>query len=264
MLFLGAKGRRQQHSQSTCTRLLQLRPRKCRPNEGLNALMITSRTFISIETLSVDESDHKAGSVKFDIPQAAADRIKDFLAMTGLKETQEICKGQNVKRVDPVEECVQHIQRHAMDLADNGPTNLIQLAQQNIPIGPPAGQAISFPIKNIAADGVPMIIPVYRVVYEHRPRRRPNLNLGWDPLILSTSAIAMAIAAYGALSLGETFRDIIIPKDKLMTDLTEDKLRCPKDIYCVEDDCLGQAEGSNDWGYGAAYCKKVCRAQNYC
>jgi hypothetical protein len=176
--------------------------------------------------------------------------------MTGLKESQEICKGQSLKRADPTEECIRHIQRHAMDLADVGPANLMQIAQGNIPMRPAAGQAIGFPIENIAIEGIPMVIPVYRVVVAHRPRR-PNFDLGWDPVILATGATALAIAAHAVMVVGANFVEIWVSKDRLVPDLDEAKLACPKDLVCVMPDCLGQQEGINQQDGDVPYCKKV-------
>lgn len=193
------------------------------------------------------------------IPEDTANRIKDFLGMTGLAGTQDLCKGRlNIKRADLVEECLQHIQRHAIDLADVGPANLMQVAQQNIPAAPAAGQAIGFPIENIAAQGTALIVPVYRVIYQHAPRR-PNFDRGWDPIVLATSATALAVAAHAAMFVGDSLREVWVSKDKLVTDLKEDKLACPKDIICVADDCLGQTEGNNDVGVFTPYCRKVSR-----
>lgn len=52
-------------------------------------------------------------------------------------------------------------------------------------------------------------------------------------------------------------------KDKLVKDLGDDKLACPKDLVCVMDVCLGQTEGSNNFGYMDPYCRKVDRDTQY-
>jgi hypothetical protein len=115
------------------------------------------------------------------MPQDAAQRISDFLAITGIKETQDICKGQSIKRADGVDECLRHIQRHDIELADIGPDNLLQVAQQNIPVRPPAGQAIGFPIETLATEGIPLLFLVYWIVYE-RAIRQTNFDMGWNPV----------------------------------------------------------------------------------
>jgi hypothetical protein len=213
--------------------------------------------FIVVETLPTDRDNHKAGDVVYHIPQDAASRINDFLAMTGMHETQNICKGKDIKRADGVQECLQHIQRHAMDLADAGPSDLLQLAQQSIPMRPGPGQAIGFPVENLATEGIPLLIPVYRVIYENRVRR-PDFDMGWDPLVLAKSATAIAIAAHIALSISENIVEIWISKDKLVTNLKEEKLACPKDVLCVADECSGQVEGKDMADIGVdPYCKKV-------
>jgi hypothetical protein len=218
-------------------------------------LTSTFSDFITIETLTTDKDGHKAGDVAYHIPKDTATRINDFLAMTGMHETQEICKGQSLKRADVVEECLQHIQRHAMDLADIGPSNLLQIAQQNIPTRPAAGQAIGLAVENIATQGIPLIIPVYRAMSEHAPRV-PNADGNWDADVLAKGAVAIAIAARVALYVGQGVVEIWISKEKLVTDLKEDKLVCPKDLPCVVDECKGQDEFSNN-ADAMPYCKKV-------
>ncbi|KAF1918942.1 hypothetical protein BDU57DRAFT_124308 [Ampelomyces quisqualis] len=215
----------------------------------------TSPNFITIETLPVDKDDHKAGDIVYRIPKDAAQRISDFLAITGIQDTQNICKGHNMRRADPVQECLQRIQRHAMDLVDTGPANLLQIAQQNIPARPPAGQAIGFPIEMIANEGIPLLIPVYRVVVAHAPPR-PDLDMGWDPVVLAKSATAITIAAHAAIFVGQSILEMWIPKDKLTPDLREDRLSCPKDMLCVDDECQGQKEDTNIVGV-RPYCKKA-------
>jgi hypothetical protein len=93
-------------------------------NMDVNSLI---RNFISVETLTAAVSDHRVGDVLHRIPQHTAERIQDFLGMTGLQETQRICKGQNMKRADTTE-CAQRILRHAIDLADTRPGGFMQLA----------------------------------------------------------------------------------------------------------------------------------------
>lgn len=46
-----------------------------------------------METLSADKDDHKAGDVVYRLPQDAADRIRDFLAMTVLEKRKNFVKG---------------------------------------------------------------------------------------------------------------------------------------------------------------------------
>jgi len=213
--------------------------------------------FITVETLLADRDHHKAGDAVYRIPEDTANRIMDFLGMTDLKATQDICRGKNIKRADDaVQECLRSIQRHAMDLADVGPSNLMQVAQQNIPARPAVGQAIGFPIENLAAEGTALVVPVYRVIYEHRPRR-PNFDLGWSPGVLAAGAVGLTVAAHAAMYAGDSIREIWVSKDKLVTDLKEENLTCPKDKLCVADDCKGQNEGVNDIGPIEPYCKKV-------
>ncbi|KAJ4377484.1 hypothetical protein N0V83_000309 [Neocucurbitaria cava] len=204
----------------------------------------TAADFITIETLTADKDGRKAGDVVYRIPENAAARIQDFLGMTGIKDTQEKCKGQSLKRADNVQECLRRVQRHGMDLADVGPSNLLQLSQRNIPARPGPVQPIGFPIPNLAANGVLLLIPVYHVVYEHAPRA-PNADQGWDPSILAKSAIGLTVAAHAAMFAGQSMLEIWVDKDKLVTNLKEDDLACPKDVICVSDDCKGQEEGKN-------------------
>jgi hypothetical protein len=177
--------------------------------------------------------------------------------MTGLQDTQWICKDQLLKRADTIEECLRHIQRHAIDLADGGPSNLLQIAKQNIPARPAAGQAIGLPIENLATEGMMLIIPVYRTIFEHAPRR-PEFDMGWDPIALAKSAAAIAIAAHAAMFVGESLLEIYVPKEKILTDFKEDRLVCQKDMLCIMEECGGQEDNNSLNGEIASYCKKVC------
>jgi hypothetical protein len=173
----------------------------------------------------------------------------------GLSETQRICKDQHVKRADSLEECAHRIQRHAMDLADVGPADLLQLAQRYIPGDPGQNFAIQYPIEDIGAQGVVLLIPVYRIIYEHTPS--PTLNSqGWDPVILARSALGLIIAAHGAMFAGQSLLDIYVDKEKLIRDLKPDKLACPKEMLCTSPDCGGQDENQQVFEM-SPICKKV-------
>jgi len=210
------------------------------------------RSFISIETLTSDRDNHKAGSIVYSIPDEAATRIQDFLAMTGMSETQTICKGRNVRRADDLQECLNRIQRHALDLADIGPDNLMPLAQYNIPGVPNPGQPIRFPVENLAIDGVVLVIPVYRII---RQRAEVANNQGWDPAILARSAMAVTIAAHAAMFAGSKVLELFVDSDKLAKDMRPEHFVC-KDNICTADDCQGQQEGKEVTGM-SPICKKV-------
>ncbi|KAH7079685.1 hypothetical protein FB567DRAFT_449769 [Paraphoma chrysanthemicola] len=227
----------------------------------------TAQDTITIETLQASRDNHKAGDVLYRIPANTSQRILDFLGMTGLAEAQDKCQGVKTKRVDNVQECLRSIERLAVNLADGGPDNLLQVAQQNMPANPGAGQPIAAAIPNLAIDGIPLVIPVYRVMYEHGPRR-PNFDMGWSPAILATSGLAVAIVYNWATAKPQTLTEIWIDGEKVMSDLTDQKLACPKDLFCIKDNCAGQ-EREKNWVGPDPYCKKVetfacrCRPVTY-
>ena len=132
----------------------------------------------------------------------------------------------------------------------------MQIAQANIPNRPIAGEAIGFPVENLVSQGVRLVITVYRGIIEHRPRR-PDFDMGWDPLVLATGATALAIAAHATMYVGESLLEVWVPKERLMTGLLEDRLACPKELYCINDDCLGQDKGSNFAAFHSPYCKNL-------
>ncbi|KAI4689755.1 uncharacterized protein J4E84_003935 [Alternaria hordeiaustralica] len=201
----------------------------------------TPTSLISIETLTTASDGHEAGDIVYHIPEETADRIQDFLGMTGLQETQQICQGQNLKRADPTEECIERILRHAMDLADTGPDNLMALAQANIPIEPAAGQAIGFPIPSISIGDSIAIVRVYRQVFS-ATGQTPEADQNWDPFALANSALGLTIAAHAAMLVGQTLVDIFLSKSDIITDLKEEDLMCAKDLICTMEDCQGQRE----------------------
>ena len=200
----------------------------------------------------------------YHIPEGTAGRIQDFLGMTGLQETQQICQGQDLKRADTTEECIERILRHAMDLADTGPDNLMALAQANIPIEPAVGQAIGFPIPDISIGESVVIVRLYRQVFTATaPAPQPDLN--WDPSVLARSALSLAIAAHAAMLVGQTLLDIFVSKSDIITDLKEEDLTCAKDLICTLDDCKGQDEVTErlNWMVSSStpstpICRTVC------
>jgi hypothetical protein len=195
-----------------------------------------------METLSADKDSHKAGDIVYHIPEHTAERVLDLLGMTGLSETQRVCQGQSLKRADTVEECLYHILRQGVDLADTGPENLLQLVQANMPAQPGPGLAIGFPVQALAAaNGVPEFARAYRVVF--RAQHPPNVEPQWDPYVLSITAMAISIAAQMAFAAGQNVYEVWVAKKDLLANLKEEDLLCPKDILCISDVCLGQEEG---------------------
>ncbi|KAF2023189.1 hypothetical protein EK21DRAFT_118998 [Setomelanomma holmii] len=213
----------------------------------------TSPNVITIETLQASKDGHNAGDVVYRLFQVTADRIGDFPTMTGGQEAQKTCQGQTLRRADTVEACIQSIERLAMNLANDGPDNLLPVAQQNVPVRPAPGQHVAVGVANLTAEGVPLIVPLYRVVYEHAPRR-PNFDLPFSPLALATSAAAIAITTLWVLYIPQSLTEVWIDGEKILVDLNEDKLSCPKNILCAADECLGQAESKST--IGQPYCKK--------
>jgi hypothetical protein len=177
----------------------------------------------------------------YHIPENTAERIQDFLGMTGLQETQQICKDQKLKRADTTEECIKRILHHAMDLVDTGPENLMALAQANIPMEPAAGQPIGFPIPDISIGDSIAFIQVYRQIFS-ATAQAPQIDQNWDPSVLIKSAVGLTIAAHAAMFAGQGLLQIFVSKNDIVTDLREEDLACAKDLICTTDDCQGQKE----------------------
>jgi hypothetical protein len=167
-----------------------------------------------------------------------------------------VCKGQDVKRADTLDECLQRIQRHAMDLAGGGSSSLVQIAPQNIPRPPGPGQAIDFPVYNLAYGGIVVLIPVYRSMQMNSPATVPN-DQGWDPAILAKSAVAVTIAAHVAMFAGTRLLDLGVDKEELIRDLKPERLSCPKDLVCTAEDCQGQEDGVAIDMSMSPFCKEV-------
>ncbi|OWY46231.1 hypothetical protein AALT_g2214 [Alternaria alternata] len=170
-----------------------------------------------------------------------AERIQDFLGMTGLQETQQICQGQNLKRADPTEECVRNILRHAMDLADTGPENLMALAQANNPVEPVAGQFIGFPIPSISIGESVAFVQLYRQV-SSATAPVPQADQNWNPSVLTKSALGLTIAVHASMFAGQTLAELIVSKNDIINDLKEEDLACAKDLICTLNNCQGQKE----------------------
>jgi hypothetical protein len=134
---------------------------------------------MSSETLTTASSGHKAGDIVYRIPETTAERIRDFIGMIGLQDTQQTCQGQNLKRADPNEECIKIILRHAMDLADGGPEDLLALAQANIPVEPGVNKPIDFPIPSISIGGSVVFVQLYWQMFS-AIAQAPQVDQNWD------------------------------------------------------------------------------------
>ncbi|KAI4645739.1 hypothetical protein J4E93_005317 [Alternaria ventricosa] len=204
----------------------------------------TLTSFISIETLTTASGGHEAGDFVYHIPKTTAERIEDFLGMTGLQETQQICQGQSFKRADPTEECIERILHHAMSLVDTGPDDLMALAQANVPIEPAAGQAISFPIPNIYIGESVAFVRMYRQM-NSATATTPQADQNWDPSLLARSALGLTIAAHAVMFTGQALMELFVGKDDVIKDFKEEDLACPKDLICTSVNCQGQKEVIN-------------------
>lgn len=200
-----------------------------------------TREYITLETLSADRDGHRQGDIVYRIPDAFAQCIQDFLGMTGMQQTQKICKDQTFKRADNLQECLRRIRRHGIDLSTTGTSNLLQLIPRNLPARPGPGQSIGFPIQNMGTSGALLFIPVYHVIFEHIPRA-PGVDGNWDPIILAKSAMGITIAAHAAMFAGQSLLKIWVDKDKLVYGLKEEDLACPKDLVRLMDNRKGQEE----------------------
>jgi hypothetical protein len=198
-------------------------------------------SLISIETLTTASNGHAVGDFVYHIPENTAERIQDFLGMTGLQETQRICQSQNMKRADPTEECIERIVRHAMDLIDTGPENLMALAQANVPIEPAVGQVIGFPIPSISIGETVAFVRLYRQAFS-ATAAAPQEDQNWDPSILTRSALGLTIAAHAAMFAGEALLELYLSKDDAINDLKEEDLVCSKNLICTSKNCQGQKE----------------------
>lgn len=205
---------------------------------------IDFRSFISIETLTTASGGHEAGDFVYHIPKTTAERIEDFLGMTGLQETQQICQGQSFKRADPTEECIERILHHAMSLVDTGPDDLMALAQANVPIEPAAGQAIGFPIPNIYIGESVAFVRMYRQM-SSATATTPQADQNWDPSLLARSALGLTIAAHAVMFTGQALMELFVGKDDVIKDFKEEDLACPKDLICTSVNCQGQKEVIN-------------------
>jgi hypothetical protein len=189
------------------------------------------------------------------IPEDADARILDLWGMTGLSETQRVCQGQSLKRANTVEDCIQHIVRQGIDLADMGLENLLQLAQVNMPAQPGPGQAIGFPVQALAAaNGIPQFAQAYRVLF--RAQQPPNVDPAFDPIILFKTALSISIAAQMVFAVGQTVYEVWVSKEDLLTNIKEEDLLCPKDIVCIAGLYQGQTKGK-DVSSMTPICKNV-------
>ncbi|KAF2468917.1 uncharacterized protein BDR25DRAFT_372773 [Lindgomyces ingoldianus] len=239
---------------------------------------------ITMETLTADDGERKAGDIIYHIPDPLAQRMRDFLSIMGLDEARKECQAAlngNQKRADRAlpRLCAQRARRVGLVFASNAPQDMIHLNPLNNPAPPGAGQVVGFPMPNIMLDAVPILIPVYRVVRVHvvnggtvPPPQPPNQEV-FDVGALARSSIALSIVMHVLMTIGEfSLNQIWVPQHELNKNLKDEDFRCPKDLVCIADDCKGQEEHKEitersaickQGGYEGCRCKKVGYPEHY-
>jgi hypothetical protein len=235
----------------------------------------TGKDLITMETLTADSSEAKKGDIVYHIPADTASRLQDFLAMLGVQSLMESCKGHDLfklgqssrvrraKRANTIEACLRDLGNLAADYIEGAPQNALQLAQQNFPNLPGAGQVVNFPAQNAMVDGVQVVVRTYHIVLRHR-EVAPAPGGALQPFnvpIYVTVSIGLTILVWAVMHAGEVAQYVVLPQGAVVADLKEDDLSCPKDIRCFDDACGAQGDNENI-AQRNAFCKKV-RCSNH-
>jgi hypothetical protein len=224
---------------------------------------------ITMETLTTDSEIAKKGDIVFHIPADTARRVEDFLAMFGVKSLVDSCEGYDFfnpqksrvrrgKRADTIENCLRQVQNFNAEWIEAVPQDALQLAQQNFPNQPGAGQVVNFPVPNTMADGVQIVVTTYQVVLQHWRARQtaPVPAPEFDVRLLAQSTIGLTILLRVIMGAGQLALNVVLPQSAVSTNLKEDEFSCAKDVLCKDDAC-GAQENGVDMPRRNAFCKKV-------
>ncbi|KAF2006485.1 hypothetical protein P154DRAFT_481232 [Amniculicola lignicola CBS 123094] len=220
----------------------------------------TANAFITIETLTADQGDHKQGDVVYRVPQKLEQRLHDLLGILGSDENAQKCAGQR-KRADVTEACARAIRNTAEALFNAAPEGALAVAQQNLPRRPAPGGALRLPVQNFVLVEVPIV-----VILAHRVVPMQVIE-EFDALGLAQASLAVTLAAHALMFAGSTLLEIWIPKDQLASELKEEDFACPKDLICIDESCGAQEENKRiahrdavckeGTKYAACKCKRV-------
>lgn len=228
----------------------------------------TGNEKITIETLTADTGERKAGDIVYHLPVDSARRIQELLAMLGIQDLMNVCKrydlfrpqNSRLRRADDVQECLRQVGNMVPNLMETIPENAIQLAEQFVPNAPGPGQAIAFPVQNAVVDGVHVVVLSYRII---RVRGGPGTPAapaapvpGFSMPNFLHSTLGFAILGYAVMHAGQMVTDIWVPKSAVSTDIKTDEFVCPKHILCVDDEC-GAQEDDKEILERSAFCKTV-------
>ncbi|KAF2489953.1 hypothetical protein BU16DRAFT_471165 [Lophium mytilinum] len=198
----------------------------------------TKTEFITIETLTADSGERKAGDIVYHVPVDTANRMKDLLGILGLDIVQKSCKDQDLNkpvksriRADVLEECVRNIERLVDAVAEAAPRELVRVAAENIPAQPAPDQLVGLPIRHLVLNNRLVIVRIAHV----------DQVAEWARLV-ALVAVLNIVAEWAFQPQAHMENDIWIPDSALEKSLKWKDVLCPKDILCVDDECKGQKE----------------------
>ena len=204
-----------------------------------------------------DSDKGRKGDVRIEIADKTADKLTDYLAVIGLKQARETCKGQKLKRsvtsslrkrVDLTEACENVVRNLASMVLEETDTTLQALIPANNPMAPTDQAGAILP--NIAVGGTLMAVSVFRECFT----RHTGLSSANIAKILGSAAAITEIVAHFILTdqtAVQNLNIILLEEDHIVRKKKSD-VDCKKDLYCVDDDCKGAVTiaGGLLWQYG--------------
>lgn len=234
----------------------------------------TANGDITIETLTADNGERKAGDIVYHLPSNSVRQINDVLAMMDVQSLVDKCKGLDLfnkrsiraRQPNAAEVCLREIDNRVADFMQVVPESAVQVAERFIPPVPGAGQAIAYPVANALVDGRNVIILPYRLL---RVRVRPGgpappgaQRPGFSMRAFLRSDIGYKIMAAAALAGGVVVEQLWMPKSSVSYDTKEDEFACPQDILCVDQECGAQEDNKKILPRNS-FCKKVSFVLEY-
>jgi hypothetical protein len=207
-----------------------------------------------------DSDKEKKGSVRIEIADKTAVQLEEYLAVIGLQQAREACKGQKMKRsvttrslrkrVDLTEACEHVLRNFAFMVLEETSTTLQALIPANNPMAPTDQTGAILP--NIAVGGTLMAISVFRAYFT----RHTGLTRKSIATALGSAAAITEIVAHYILTDStavQNLNTILLEEDHIVQKKKSDT-DCKKDLYCVDDNCKGSVGVlGQTWQFGMCY-----------
>jgi hypothetical protein len=199
-----------------------------------------------------DSGDSKKGDIVIHIPTKTAERLHEYLAVSGLEQAQVVWKSSRGKRhntssllrrpppdlTDECSEAIEQLSRVTLDAATDG------ALQQLIPVN--ADNPIN-PENNPDGARVPDVVVAGNLIFTRLYRQRfgrgvPNRN-ALRQFMAAAGTVITTVMSF-ALDLTEEVvgEEIIRMENERLKKAESENLQCKGEFVCLEDECQGYSK----------------------